>query len=169
MNKEKDINQAEKPIIQEDEIDLVQLVKTIWAGRKIIYYSVGICVFIGLIIAFATPAKYTASATLLPSEEKKGGSFGNLGALAGMAGINLSSMFGEASGISIELYPQIINSYPFKKELIHQKFEIQNFEKSISLYNYRLQDTIPSILFYLHKIYNTFTLDNKGCYFQIKE
>ena len=74
------------PIIKDDEIDLLALVKTIWAGRKTIYYAVGAAILIGLVVAFASPAKYTAKATLLPSDEKKTGGMGNLSALAGMAG-----------------------------------------------------------------------------------
>ena len=61
-------------IIKDDELDLIALIKTIWNGRKTVYYSVGICVFIGLLIAFLSPAKYTASATLLPSSENKSSS-----------------------------------------------------------------------------------------------
>ena len=133
------------PIIKDDEIDLVALVKTIWAGRKLIYYSVGIAILIGLIIAFTSPVKYSAQATLLPSAEKKGGGLGNLSALAGMAGINLGGMMGDASGIPSELYPQVMGSYPFLKELIHQKFHFEKYAEPRSLYDYRMADSIPSI------------------------
>jgi len=131
-------------IIKDDEIDLIALVKTIWNGRKTIYYSIGVAVFIGLIIAFTSPAKYEASATLIPSEEKKGG-MGNLGALAGMAGINLGSMMGGTSGIPAEVYPQVVNSYPFKKEMVHQVFHFEGYPKPISLYEYVVSDTIESV------------------------
>ncbi len=137
-------NQDAPQIIKDDEIDLIALVKTIWDARKTIYYSVGIAVFVGLIVAFTSPAKYQASATLLPSAEKKGGSLGNLGALAGMAGINLGSMMGDASSIPAEIYPQVVNSYPFQKELIHQKFDFIEYEQPISLYDYVVADTIES-------------------------
>jgi uncharacterized protein involved in exopolysaccharide biosynthesis len=132
-------------IIKDDEIDLIALIKTIWEGRKTIYYSIGVAVFLGLIIAFASPAKYTASATLLPSAEKKGGSLGNLGALAGMAGINLGSMMGNASGIPAEIYPEVIDSYPFKNELVHQRFYFEKLEEPVSIYEYVVADTIPTI------------------------
>lgn len=144
MSKEQNKNLQPK-IIKDDEIDLIALVKTIWNGRKIIYYSVGICVFIGVIIAFTRPAKYTASATLLPSAEKKSSSLGGLGALAGMAGINLGSMMGESSGIPAEIYPQVVNSYSFQKEFIHEKFHFDEYDQPISLYDYALADTIESV------------------------
>jgi len=132
------------PIIQDDEIDLIALVKTIWNGRRTIYYSIGVAVFFGLIIAFASPKKYTASATLLPSDEKKGGSLGGLGALAGMAGINLNSMFGETSGIPAEIYPQVVNSFPFQEELIHQKFNFEEYDRPVSIYDFVVADSVES-------------------------
>ncbi len=132
-------------IIKDDEIDLIALIKTVWDGRKTIYYSIGVCVFIGLLIAFLSPAKYTASATLLPSSEKSGNSMGNLSSLASMAGINLSSMMGQSEGIPPEIYPQIVNSYPFLKEFIHEKFHFEEYDEPISIYDYVNADTVPSI------------------------
>ncbi|MCW3805801.1 Wzz/FepE/Etk N-terminal domain-containing protein [Plebeiibacterium marinum] len=137
--------QTDHQIIKDDEIDLIALIKTIWDGRKIIYYSVGVCVFIGLLIAFLSPTKYTASATLLPSSENKSSSVGGLGALAGMAGINLSSMMGQSDGIPAEIYPQIVNSYPFLNEFIYEKFHFEEYEQPISIYDYVVADTIPSV------------------------
>jgi len=132
-------------IIKDDEIDLIALVKTIWDGRKTIYYCVGGTVLIGLIIAFTSPAKYEASATLIPAEEKQGGGLGNLGGLASMAGINLGAMMGGTSGIPAEVYPQVVNSYPFKKEMMHQVFHFEAYSKPISLYEYVVSDTIESV------------------------
>lgn len=147
MEKEKnDINESSShQIIKDDEIDLIALIKTIWDGRKTIYYSVGVCVFIGLLIAFLSPAKYTASATLLPSVEKESSSLGGLSSLAGMAGVNLSSMIGQSSGISSEIYPQVVNSYPFMNEFIHEKFHFEKYEHPISIYDYVVADSIPTL------------------------
>ena len=133
------------PIIKDDEIDLLALVKTIWAGRKTIYYAVGAAILIGLVVAFASPAKYTAKATLLPSDEKKTGGLGNLSALAGMAGINIGGLMGNASGIPSELYPQVLGSYPFLNELVHQPFHFEKSVKPCSFYDYRMADSLPSV------------------------
>ncbi|WP_439185249.1 Wzz/FepE/Etk N-terminal domain-containing protein [Carboxylicivirga taeanensis] len=133
-------------IIKDDEIDLVALAKTIWNGRKTIYYSVAVCVFIGLLVAFLSKPKYEAYATLLPSEEKDMmGKLGGLGALAGMAGVDIGSMMGgPASGIPAEIYPSVVESYPFKKELVHQKFHFEAFQEPVSIYEYALLDTVES-------------------------
>ncbi|MCU4165501.1 Wzz/FepE/Etk N-terminal domain-containing protein [Carboxylicivirga caseinilyticus] len=142
MEGKKDNNTLQ--IIKDDEIDLIALAKVIWEGRRIIYYCVGIAIFIGLLIAFLSPAKYTVSATLLPSAEKKMSSMGGLGALAGMAGINLGSMMGQSTGIPAEIYPQVVNSYPFLNELIHEKFNFEEYEQPVSIYEYVVNDTIES-------------------------
>ena len=133
-------------IINGDEIDLIALAKTIWNGRKTIYYSVAISVVIGLIISFTAKPKYEASATLLPSAEKDMmGSMGGLGALAGMAGVDIGSMMGgPASGIPAEIYPSVVESYPFKKTMVHQKFHFEGYERPISLYQYTVEDSIES-------------------------
>ena len=133
------------PIIQNDEIDLIALSKRIWRDRVIVYKSIGIAIVVGLLIAFLSPVKYTASATLLPSAEKKAGNLGGLGALAGMAGINLNSMLGETSAIPADIYPQVIESFPFQEELIHQKFNFENYEHPISIYEYVVADSVHSI------------------------
>jgi uncharacterized protein involved in exopolysaccharide biosynthesis len=136
-------------IIKGDEIDLVALVKTVWNGRKIIYISVAVCVLIGLIVAFTSTIKYTASATLLPSAEKKGGGLGGLSALAGMAGINIGAMMGDASGIASDLYPQVVNSVPFKLELMHQKLTWEDYSEPMSIYekvNLKKDPTFGAVL-----------------------
>jgi len=48
-------NIENKPIFQNDEIDLIEVFKKIWNGRKIIYKSMAICFAIGMVIAFGTP------------------------------------------------------------------------------------------------------------------
>lgn len=121
----------DRPIIQNDEIDLIQLFKTIWAGRKIIYLSVALFFILGIIVAIISPVKYKASATLLPSSEKKSGGLGGLSSLAGLAGINLAGLT-DASGIDPALYPQIVESTPFKRELIRQKFDFEGFVEPLS-------------------------------------
>ena len=133
------------PIIKDDEIDLLALVKTIWAGRRIIAYTTAVVVLLGLISAFTSPVKYSASATLLPSAEKKLGGMGNLSGLAGMAGINIGSMMGESSGIPAELYPQVLGSYPFLNQLIHQEFHFEKFAQPRSFFDYQMGDTLLSV------------------------
>jgi len=131
-------------LIKGNEIDFIVLVKVIWEGRKTIYYSLSIAITIGLMIAFLSPAKYTVTATIIPSVEKSRSSVGGLSALAGMAGINLGSMMGNSSGIPTRIYPEVVNSYPFLNDLIHEKYNFKKFDEPISIYDYVLSDTIEN-------------------------
>lgn len=108
-------------IIKNDEIDLIALFKVIWSGKKIILYSILICLLIGIIIAFTSEKKYIASGTLLPVENDKSGSLGGLGALAGMAGINMGSMLQNTNSIRSELFPEVVKSTPFLLDLLDKK------------------------------------------------
>ncbi|WP_010664254.1 Wzz/FepE/Etk N-terminal domain-containing protein [Marinilabilia salmonicolor] len=140
--KENSVNKTDRPIIKDDEIDLIALAHTIWDNRKTIWYSIAVAVVIGLLVAILSPVKYTASATILPQAEGKT-DLGGLGGLASMAGINLGSMMGSASGIQPDLYPRVINSYPFLNELVHQPFDFEEEDDPKSIYEQRLQDSIP--------------------------
>ncbi|MFT3737372.1 MAG: Wzz/FepE/Etk N-terminal domain-containing protein [Breznakibacter sp.] len=151
-----------EPIVKDDEIDLLALVRTIWAGRKIILYTSMACVVVGLIIAFTSPKKYTTSATLLPSSERKSGNLGSLSALAGMAGINVGGMLDDASGVPTELYPQVVASVPYLMELMHKKFYWERFRANISIYEVAQRDTVVSAFAIIKKytIGLPFTLKN---------
>jgi uncharacterized protein involved in exopolysaccharide biosynthesis len=134
-----------RPIIKDDEIDLIALAHTIWDNRRTIYYSIGVAVVIGLLIAIFSPVKYTASATILPQAEDSKSNLGGLSGLASMAGINIGSMLGNSTGIQPDLYPQVVNSYPFLNELIHQPFNFEDEEKPISIYDKQVKDSIPDL------------------------
>ena len=52
---------------------------------------------------------------------------------------------GQSEGIPAEIYPQVVNSYPFMNEFIHEKFHFEEYEESISIYDYLCADTISTI------------------------
>ena len=129
-------------IIKNDEIDLIALAKVIWQGRKKIWISVLVFIVIGLLYAFLSPVTYRASAVVLPQTDTKS-NLGSLGSLASLAGVNLSAMMGEANGIQPDLYPNVVNSYPFLNELIHTPLNYKGEPKSISFYEKEMADSVP--------------------------
>jgi uncharacterized protein involved in exopolysaccharide biosynthesis len=134
---------------EDDEIDLIALAKTGWEGRKTVIKMVLIFMAIGLFIAIFTPKEFTASTTMIPaSNSKKIG--GNLGGLASLAGINLGSMGGEG-GISPTLYPQIVNSIPFQKELLQTPLTLDGQSKKVTYAHYYTDIYSPGLLGYLKK------------------
>ena len=129
-------------IIKNDEIDLIALAKVIWQGRKKIWISVLVFVVIGLLYAFLSPVTYRASAVVLPQTDTES-NLGQLGSLASLAGVNLNAMMGDASGIQPDLYPNVVNSYPFLNELIHTPLNYEGEPKPISFYEKEMADSVP--------------------------
>lgn len=109
----------------EDEIDLIQLAKTLWTGRRTVIKTTLIFMVLGLFIALFSAKEYTASTTMVPQSAESGSKLGgSLGGLAAMAGINLGSM-GGGSTIPPTLYPKIIASVPFQKEMMKTPLTIE--------------------------------------------
>ena len=114
MNQEK---QKQSTYQEEDqEIDLIEIAKKIWGERKLIIKVTGIAALIGLIVAFSIPKEYTTGVKL-STEKTNSRSGGNFGALAAMAGINLSSSSGNA--LTEDIYPDIVQSTPFLTNLFN--------------------------------------------------
>lgn len=121
-------------LINEEELDLVEIVKKLWRNRKFIFKVTTLFAVLGFLVAISSPSVYTASCTMVPQTGQKN-TGGSLGGLAAMAGINLGSL---SSGevLSPSVYPKIMTNINFQKELIYSKFHFQGVEQPISLYDY---------------------------------
>ncbi len=141
-----EMQKQEDRIVNNNEINLLELIKPIWNGRILIVYSTGICLVIGILIALVSPKKYMAYSTLLPSlENSSSAGIGNLSSLASMAGVNIGSGLSNENSIPSDLYPEIIQSYPFLNEFINEKFNFEEYSNPISIYNFVSNDTVPSL------------------------
>ncbi|SHJ99589.1 G-rich domain on putative tyrosine kinase [Reichenbachiella agariperforans] len=143
---------SEKEIIKDDEIDLVELAKTIWAGRWFIAKVTGVFVIIGLIVAFTSPVEYEASTKLLPeATEGASPSLGGLGGLAGLAGIDLGGMKGGGGGgvLSTQLYPEIVNSLPFILAVMNDTIYFESLNVRTTSFDYFDNIAKPSFLGYV--------------------
>ena len=101
---------------QEDEIDLIALIKQLWLSRTItIKITLGFLV-LGVLVALLSPTVYTASSTFIPQSSSSGGS-SSLSGVASLVGINLG---GNVAGSEIppSIYPRIMQSVSFKRELL---------------------------------------------------
>ena len=118
----------------EEEIDVVEIVKKLWRNRRFIFKVTLVFAILGLLAAISIPDVYTASCTMVPQTGQKS-SGGNLGGLAAMAGISLGSL---SSGevLSPAIYPKIMSNINFQKELIYSKFNFNDVKQPISLYEY---------------------------------
>lgn len=121
----------------EDEIDIVELLKKVYKEKKLIFkYSI-ISAIAGVIFALFQPNQYTAFTTFIPqlsSDVKTGASVSGLAALAG---INLGGIEG-SSEFPPTLYPQVVESVPFRLDLLSSNIQINN--NKLKLREYILKD-----------------------------
>ncbi len=106
--------------VQDDEIDLGELWRAVWAGKFTIIAISFIFAVASIFFALSQPNVYKASAILSPVSEKSGGGglaalAGQFGGLASMAGINLG---GGGGGDKTALALEIIKSRSFIENFI---------------------------------------------------
>ena len=126
---------------EDDSIDLVALVKSIWTERRfVLKVSLGFAV-LGLLVGFLTPKTFTATSTFVPQTagEKPSGS---LSGLAALAGIDLSAG-SSGSDIPATLYPKVLASVPFKQEILSTSII---FESDTLTFKQYLLNQSPGVL-----------------------
>lgn len=121
--------------IEDDEIDLIAIAKTIWEGRKTIIKSVIIFTVIGLFVALVSPKEYSANSIMIPQTEGQSNKLSGLSSIAAMAGVNIGSS-GSDDYLKPKIYPQIINSVPFQLELMNQEIFFPDINQKSSIYNW---------------------------------
>ena len=100
-----------------DEIDLIELLKTAWDGRKQIIIISFVFVLVGVAAALLSPVVYSSSTTFINSQKESSSSSG-LSGVATLVGINLGGM-SSGSEIPPTMYPQIAESIQFKRDLLN--------------------------------------------------
>ena len=123
---------------QEQEIDLVELIKRMWVNRKLILKVTGVCFALGLLIALFSPKAYTAGCDVVP-QTSSSTSTSRMSSLAALAGINLSQM-DDVKALSPYVYENILNSTTFRKELMHTKLSYEKADRPVSFYEYNTSD-----------------------------
>ena len=132
-----------------DEIDLIELLKTAWNGRKQIVIISFVFVLVGIAAALLSPIVYSSSTTFINSQTESSSASG-LSGVASLVGINLGGM---SSGTEIppSMYPQLGESIEFKRGLLNsyidakEQIKLEGFladyndiEKSVSEKNNKL-------------------------------
>lgn len=126
---------------EEQEIDLMDLLRKVIAIRKTLYKAVGIGLVVGMIIAFSIPRQYTVSVTLAPemgSDSKSSG-------LASMAASFLggSAMSSNPDALNATLSSEIVSSTPFLLELFDTRVKTLDGEVDTTLVAYLDEQSAP--------------------------
>ena len=132
-------NKQQQPV-EEQEIDLLEIVRKLWDARLLIVKWCVIGAVVGLVVAFSIPKEYTTTVKLAPELQGSKPSSGGLSSLASMAGINLNNM-NTVDAVYPELYPDVVSSIPFAAELFHVPVTDIKGELQTTVYDYLSEHT----------------------------
>ena len=126
---------------EEQEIDLLDLLRKVIAIRKTLYKAAGIGLVVGIIIAFSIPRQYTVSVTLAPemgSDSKSSG-------LASMAAsfLGAGGMGNSADALNAALSSEIVSSTPFLLELFDTRVQTLDGKVDTTLVAYLDEQCTP--------------------------
>lgn len=111
-------DQTLSPARYDDEIDLRELARVIWAGKWLIGGITIAAIVVALIIALMLPNIYRAEALLAPNEPDSASGLGALaaqyGGLASLAGVDLGGQSTDRSALAME----VLKSRKFIREFI---------------------------------------------------
>ena len=128
-------NSVKDPMVEENEIDIIELIQKLWAERKFIITAACIAMVVGIVIAFTTPKTYTANVVLAPESSKSAsGSLASAASMLGLGNLNLGGS--DADALRVTLYPDIVNSTPFIIDLMDTPVQPLKSEESMVLTEY---------------------------------
>ena len=127
---------------EEEGIDFIALIKTLWDGRRTVIIWTCIFIALGLIAALTMQRKYTVTTVMVPQTSSKGGS--SLSSLASLAGVDLSST--SSAEISPLIYPQIVSSVPFRLELLYTPLHFTKVDTPVDMMTYSQEYAKPALM-----------------------
>lgn len=127
-------------IFEDDSIDLIALLKTVWLSRKWILQCTLGAILLGVIIALVSKEQFTATSVFVPQSSAPKSS--SLSGLASLAGISIGSPTA-GDEISPLLYPEIMSSIPLKRKIL--SLEVPT-EKGLRSYGDYLKDSEINVL-----------------------
>ena len=145
MEENKNTTAAEQ---EEGGIDIMALVRSWWDGRTTILICLGIFIVLGLVAALSMKRTYSVTTVMVP---QMGDAKSGLGGLAALAGFDMGSASSNGE-LSPLIYPQIVNSVPFRLEMMHTPLHYQKCDTLISMFDYvKAKYDKPSVFSYVLK------------------
>ena len=131
------------PEEEEEGIDIMGLVRQLWDGRKTIIIITCVFIALGFVAALTMKRTYTVQSLMVPQMNSKNNS--QLSSLAALAGVDMG-MDLSAKDLSPLVYPQIVSSVPFKRELLYEPLHYAKADSAVSTYTYYTEILKPSFM-----------------------
>lgn len=103
-------------LMEIETVKLLDILKQIWKGRKLIIFVCSLSLVLGVGITFFKKNQYESSTNFIIYNSNQGSSQA-LSGLVALTGINVGST-NSSTSISPDLYPKIIYSLPFKMKML---------------------------------------------------
>lgn len=134
--------EATNPSVDEQEIDLMDILRKIISIRNTLYKAAEVGLIIGIIVALSIPKKYTVNVTLSPEIGYSKGNNGLMGLAASFLDSGVS-MGENIDALNASLSADIISSTPFLLELLDMEVVISDKGQVVSLNNYLEAQSSP--------------------------
>lgn len=119
--------------MEENEIDIVAILKSMWDGRKTILIATAVFLVLGILSALTMKRTYSVSSVMVP---QLGQSRSNA-ALARLTGLSTFELNGGApQDLSPLVYPQIVGSVTFRRELMYTPLHYEKVDTAICMFDY---------------------------------
>lgn len=130
------------PVDNEEEgLDIMALLRQLWDGRLRIIIWTLVFIVLGLFAALTMKRTYTVNTVMVP--QLNSSSNNTLSSLASLAGFDLGSNTNNTE-LSPLVYPKIVNSVPFRKELIYTPLHYAKLDTAVSMYTYVMEYDKPT-------------------------
>lgn len=139
-------------IPEEEEIDIVELIKKMWLNRKLIIKITVVFMVLGLVVALVSPKVFTASCDVVPQTSDDSSAKSQMSSLAKLAGIDLAQDQGGKT-LSPYVYENILKSTKFRKELMQTKIKFEEADRPVSFFEYYTSEEFnkPTVIDYVKK------------------
>lgn len=123
------------PMVEEEEegIDFLKLLRQLLKGWKTVAVVTAVFTVLGLVAALTMKKQYTASTVIVPQLGNSSSS-SSLSSLASLAGIDMTKTSG--SELSPLIYPQIVESVPFRLEMLYTPVHYEDVDTAICMFDY---------------------------------
>ena len=129
-----------KEINKINEIDIIEIVRKVWAEKRLLAIFVLVFMVLGIIVALSKPKVYTAEMTLAPEMNSGMGLSGSLGDMASSFGIDFSGN-NSVDAIYPEIYPTVLASNDFILKLFDVKVRLKDSDETKSFVDHLMTDT----------------------------
>lgn len=134
---------------EEEGFEILALLRSLWDGRRTVIIVTAICMLLGLVAALTMKRTYTVRTTMVPQMNSRSSS--SLSSLASLAGFDLGNTNMSGGELSPLIYPQIVSSVPFRRELIYTPFHYEKIDTAVSMCTYYKEYYKPGLMSYVLK------------------